>query len=162
MSKKDVPPDEAEFGTRDAARDGEPVEDDLAARRRGRTGAQLATDGAEVSTETQFDGQVAWEVEPDERRPTFGPPLVPRNTTVEYKVKIQGRGVPLKGGVNGPRGEQVVVASLMVEKYDISYTRDDRGEITKVTITEVKTQRSVNPVRSEAAQLMLGGEAPAA
>jgi hypothetical protein len=83
--------------------------------------------------------------------------LIPRNTPVEYKVKIAGKSVSLRGGLNDPSVEQVTVSALVISKFEIAYIRDDRGEITKVIVYEHKVPKAVNPAKSEAAQLLLHG-----
>jgi hypothetical protein len=145
--------DAEDMGTGGKAENGEPVS--LDDRRKGRTGSQLATDGKEDEPEPEADGQMAWDVEPGKRM-TLGS-LIPCNTPVEYKVKIAGKSVNLKGGLNDPQSEQVAVSALVVSKFEVVYIRDGNAQITKVIVYEHKEAKSVNPAKSEAAQLMLNG-----
>lgn len=151
--------DAEDMGTGGKAHNGEPVS--LEDRRRGKTGAQLATDGSETEPETEHDGQMAWDVEPGAKRMTLGS-LIPRNVPVEMKVKIAGKSVTLRGGLNDPQAEQVAVSSLVVSKFEVVYIRDRDGSITKVIVYEHKEAKTVNPAKSEAAQLLLHGAPDAA
>lgn len=158
--------DAEDMGTGSAARDGEPNGDgpvDLSSRRRGRTAAQLATDGSEqpAGQEEEHDGQQAWDVDPTGRKMTLGS-LIPRNTPVEYKTKVDGKSVALRGGINDPTVEQIAVSALVTSKFEISYTRDDRGQIVKCIVTEHKTPKAINPAKSEAGQMLLAGDVTAA
>lgn len=151
--------DAENMGTGAAATDGQPNGDgngvtDLDSRR-GRTGAQLATDGADepAATSEDPDGQQAWEPEPG-KRVSLGS-LVAKGKPVEYKTSVQGTGVKLKGGINDPAGEQVAVSRLYVEGYNIRYTRDSDGKIEKTIVTEIKVPRTIDPALSEAGQLVL-------
>lgn len=148
--------DAEDMGTGSAARDGEPV--NLDERRRGRTGAQLATDGSDgqAAQAEESDGQQAWDVDPTGKKMSLGT-LCPRGVPVELKVKVQGKGVTLRGGINDPQSEQIAVSALSVEGFDVRYTRDGTGTIIKTTVTEIKVPKSMNPATSEAGQMMLNG-----
>lgn len=151
--------DAEDMGTGGKARDGEPNGatslDERRAKRGGRSAdAQLDTDGNEAVQEEESDGQQAWDVDPTGKRMSLGS-LIPRNKPVEYKTKVDGTSTKLKGGINDPAIEQVAVSALYTSKFEIAYTRDDRGEIVKVIVTEHKAPRAINPAKSEAAQLML-------
>ena len=154
--------DAEDHGTGGAATDGEPVK--LDSRRKGRSvNSQLDTDGGEVPAgqEEEHDGQQAWDVDPSGKRMSLGS-LIPRGKPVEYKTKVDGKSVVLRGGINDPNIEQVAVSALYTSKIEVAYTRDDRGQITKTIVTEHKTPRAINPASSEAGQLLLHGEPPAA
>lgn len=152
--------DKENMGTGGKAHNGEPVS--LDERRQGRAAdAQLATDGSEEPIDEEHDGQLAWEVEPGGKRMTLGS-LIPRNVPVEYKVKVAGKSISLKGGLNDPTVEQLTVSSLVISKFEIAYIRDEQGQITKVIVYEHKVPKTINPAKSEAAQLMLHGQSAAA
>lgn len=147
--------DAEDMGNKGKAKDGEPV--DIEKRRKGRSaGAQLDTAGNEAATTgEESDGQTVWEVDPTGKKMSLGT-LLPRNVPVEFKVQVQGKSINMKDGINDPQQEQVAVSSLSVEGFNIRYTRDGVGNITKVIVTEIKVAKSVNPARSEAGQQMLG------
>lgn len=157
--------DAEDHGTGGAATDGKPG--DLNSRRGGRKGrsvnSQLDTGGSEAPAgqEEEHDGQQAWDVDPSGKRMSLGS-LIPRGKPVEYKTKVDGKSVVLRGGINDPSIEQVAVSALYTSKIEVAYTRDDRGQITKTIVTEHKTPRAINPASSEAGQLLLHGEPPAA
>jgi hypothetical protein len=158
--------DAENMGTGGKARDGEPNGDGVASledRRRGKTAAQLDTEGNEkpVGQDEEHDGQQAWDVDPAGKKMSLGS-LIPRGKPVEYKTQVDGTSTKLKGGINDPSIEQVAVSALYTSKFTISYTRDDRGEIVKTIVTEHKTPRAINPAKSEAAQLMLAEQPDAA
>lgn len=149
--------DAEDMGSGGRARDGQPPVD-LSERRRGRSAnAQLDTEGGETPTgqEEEHDGQQAWDVDPAGKKMSLGS-LIPRGKPVEYKTKVDGTSTKLKGGINDPAIEQIAVSALYTSKFEISYTRDDRGEIVKTIVTEHKSPRAINPAKSEAAQLLLG------
>lgn len=151
--------DNEDAGTGGKARDGEPNGDgtvSLDERRRGKTpNSQLKTDGSEEPQTEDPDGQQAWDVDPSGKRMTTGS-LIPKSCPVEYKTKVDGKSVVLRGGLNDPSVEQIAVSALYTSKIEVAYTRDDRGEIVKCIVTETKTPRSINPAKSEAGQMMLG------
>lgn len=161
--------DAEDMGTGNGARDGVPAGDgdgeagapvDLASRR-GKTAAQTTLEGGEEPVQSEDDdGQQAWDVDPTGKRMTLGS-LIPKNVPVEYKTKVDGTSTKLKGGINDPSIEQIAVSALFTSKFEISYTRDDRGQIVKCIVTEHKAPRAINPAGSEAGQLLLG-EVPAA
>lgn len=149
-----------DMGTGAKATDGQPNGEggpvSLADRRKGRTAAQLATDGSDAPPQDEeHDGQQAWDVDPTGKKMSLGS-LCPRNVPVELKVKVEGKSVTLRGGVTDPTVEQIAVSSLVVEKFTISYNRDADGTIVKVIVTEHKVPKAINPAKSEAGQLLLG------
>lgn len=155
--------DAENMGTGAGARDGQPTDpidmNGERAKRRGKTPAQMSTEGGEgeAATSEDDDGQQAWEPEPGKRM-SLGS-LLAKGKPVEYRTKVEGTGVKLRGGINDPAAEQIAVSRLYVTGYDISYTRDSDGVIEKTIVTEKKAPRTIDPATSEAGQLVLANMA---
>lgn len=116
---------------------------------------------AEGKAEEEDDGQFAFVVEEHGRRMTLNQ-LIARGTSVEYRLDLRGKSIPLTGGggLLPPNEDVYLLVRGRPGEVKVSYTRDGDENITKATVFTSVPPKVVLNANTEAAQVMLRGEPP--
>lgn len=109
------------------------------------------------------DGQFALEIPDTGRKITLGT-LIPRGVPIEHKYKTKGKPIPnVKGGLMDPSDTSgLLLATRVVEKVVVSFTRDADLNIEKAIVETHLGLRTVVNAHSEAGGLLMSGDAEAA
>lgn len=173
MPRRKRPEDEADFGGKDAAHDGEPAdvpggtaeggqsaEDDELARKRA-----TRKDGGAIGDRP--------EPEPDDEQPeelfpvgslegdpkmTLGKLIKPHHK-VEYTVSLMAAEVPLRGGLLDPDATGAVMITYEVANLTPVPIREDRGGVKK--LVGWKIRQSLRPIYVEPIEATKAGDAAA-